>query len=483
MDSTLDITNVDQLTIIFRYVLPDGPVERFVKFIPTRGHTGHQLADLLFEYIEDNGISLKDLRGQSYDNASNMSGKYKGMQAIIKERNHQAEYIPCVAHSLNLVGKCAAECCQSAVRFFMFVQGLYVFFSASTHRWNLLTDALKPLQCPTIKPLSDTRWEARHDALHALRKGYQAVLQVLKAMCDDNDEKYQTKETARGFVSSMEKLETGILLEVWSCIMERFHQTSQAVQDSKITLNRATNFLQGLHDFIQFLRPQFQKFERRGQILSGCHHYTEEISRKKRRKVRLDSEDESEDTSLDPSSRFEVDSYFPIIDQILSSMKIRIEAYDRLQRKFSFLMELNTMSDRKIEASAKMLLQYYADDLEESLPEEMIHFSTLIKQHHFNSECKEIQMFRFINENEFMHAFPDVCVVFRLYLCLMISNCMGERSFSVLKKVKNQLRSSMGQKRLNSLALLCIENELLEKIDTDDIIKSFALSKSRKCVI
>ena len=78
-----------------------------------------------------------------------------------------------------------------------------------------------------------------------------------------------------------------------------------------------------------------------------------------------------------------------------------------------------------------------------------------------------------------MHAFPNVSVAFRLYLCLMISNCSGERWFSVLKRVKNQLRSSMGQKRLNSLAPLCIENELLEKIDADDIIKSFALSKSR----
>ena len=50
------------------------------------------------------------------------------MQAIIKERNHQAKYIPCAALSLNLVGKCAAECCQSAVRFFILVQGLYAFF-------------------------------------------------------------------------------------------------------------------------------------------------------------------------------------------------------------------------------------------------------------------------------------------------------------------------------------------------------------------
>ena len=62
VDST-DITNIDLLTIIFRYVLPDGPVERYVKLIPTHGHTGHQLANILFEYIEDNGISLKDLRG------------------------------------------------------------------------------------------------------------------------------------------------------------------------------------------------------------------------------------------------------------------------------------------------------------------------------------------------------------------------------------------------------------------------------------
>ena len=247
---------------------------------------------------------MKDLRRQSYDNASNMSGKYKGMHAIIKERNHQAEYVPCVAHFLNLVVKCAAECCQSAVCFFMFVQGL--FFSALTHKWNLLTDELKPLQCQTIKPLSDTHREARYDVLHALRKGLQvlhalrkglqAVLLVLKAMCDDNDEKYQTKKTARGFVLSMEKLETGILLEVWSCMMERFHETSQAVQDSKMTLNRATNLLWSLHDFIQLRRSQFQKFEGRGQVLSGCHHYTEEILRKKRRKVRLDRKGESEDT-------------------------------------------------------------------------------------------------------------------------------------------------------------------------------------------
>ena len=130
------------------------------------------------------------------------------------------------------------------------------------------------------------------------------------------------------------------------------------------------------------------------------------------------------------------------------------------------------MSNCKIEASAKRLLQYCPDDLEESMPGEIIHFSTLIKPDHFNSECKEIQLLRFINKNKFMHTFLNVSVVFRLYLCLMIFNCSGERSFLIQNGGKNLLHSSMGQKRLNSLALLCIENKLLEKIDTDYIIKS-----------
>ena len=66
------------------------------------------------------------------------------------------------------------------------------------------------------------------------------------------------------------------------------------------------------------------------------------------------------------------------------------------------------MSNCKTEASAKTLLQYCPDDLKESLPEEVIHFSTLIKQHYFNSECKEIQMFRFVNK-KCMHFLTFCC--------------------------------------------------------------------------
>ncbi|GBP15647.1 Zinc finger MYM-type protein 1 [Eumeta japonica] len=74
LDSTPDISHVDQLTLIVRYVLPSGPVERSVKFLDMEGHTAEQLAQSLLDFLSESGIDIKDCRGQSYDNASNMSG-------------------------------------------------------------------------------------------------------------------------------------------------------------------------------------------------------------------------------------------------------------------------------------------------------------------------------------------------------------------------------------------------------------------------
>ena len=95
------------------------------------GHSAEQLAQSLLDYLKENDIDIKDCCGQSYDNASNMSGKYSGLQAQIKELNESADYIPCFAHSLNLVRKCDAECCQEAFIFFEFVKSMYTISSAS----------------------------------------------------------------------------------------------------------------------------------------------------------------------------------------------------------------------------------------------------------------------------------------------------------------------------------------------------------------
>ena len=137
VDLTPDISHVDQLTCILRYVLPSGPVERYLTFLNMQGHTGKELAESLLEFLKAHDIAIADCRGQSYDNASNMSGKYNGMQAIIRQQCNLAEYVPWAAHSLSLVGQTAVGCCTLAIGFFRSLQGLYCFFSASPYRWKV----------------------------------------------------------------------------------------------------------------------------------------------------------------------------------------------------------------------------------------------------------------------------------------------------------------------------------------------------------
>ncbi|XP_065664826.1 zinc finger MYM-type protein 1-like [Hydra vulgaris] len=139
IDSTPDITHIDQFSFIIRYVLPNGePVERFIGFIDDAGHKTESLTDAIFSILKKYNLNVCFLRGQSYDNAKNMSGIYSGVQARIKDVISFVDFVPCSAHSLNLIGMCAASCCEEANNFFSFIQNLYVYFSSSTYRWSLL---------------------------------------------------------------------------------------------------------------------------------------------------------------------------------------------------------------------------------------------------------------------------------------------------------------------------------------------------------
>ena len=59
-----------------------------------------------------------------------------------------------------------------------------------------------------------------------------------------------------------------------------------------------------------------------------------------------------------------------------------------------------------------------------------------------------------------------------------MSAATAERSFSKLKLIKTYLRSTMGQERLNGLALLSIEKDLANRISYDKVIDKFAHKKS-----
>lgn len=131
-------------------------------------------------------------------------------------------------------------------------------------------------------------------------------------------------------------------------------------------------------------------------------------------------------------------------------------------------------------------MKEYATDFEDCFPTELAQFVELMKkvseqeQREIKSETTELKMLSMLNQFKCIQTFPNVHIALRIYLSMMSSNCSGERSFSKLKRIKNEVRSCMAQKRLNMLSLMSIENEIVKSQDFSDIIHEFALRKARK---
>lgn len=230
VDSTPDLSHIDQLTFTVRYTTVSGEVvERFIEFVQLPGHTSEQLLESVTSILSSLGINISDCRGLTTDNASNMSGHYSGLQQRLKEINRHINFVPCAAHSLNLVGCCAAECCIGAVNFFGFLQALYNFFAASTHRWSILTKHLTA-ELSVVKSLSQTRWSARSDATKAFSKGYKNIGEALTEIMHSPTQPAATRAEAARLLQKMSELETALMALIWSTILERFQSTSESLQ-------------------------------------------------------------------------------------------------------------------------------------------------------------------------------------------------------------------------------------------------------------
>ena len=88
-----------------------------------------------------------------------------------------------------------------------------------------------------------------------------------------------------------------------------------------------------------------------------------------------------------------------------------------------------------------------------------------------------------LRECDIVDAYPNVEVALRIYLTLPASNTEGERSFSVLKRLKNRLRCNISQDKLSDTSILTIESDITEALKCEKIIDNFATSKARKKIV
>ncbi|XP_065651224.1 uncharacterized protein LOC136079416 [Hydra vulgaris] len=341
-----------------------------------------------------------------------MSGKYNGLQSKILKNNKLASWIPCATHSLNLVGKAAAECCTAAVEFFDFLEQLYGFFTASTKRYELLVNALSLENTKTRihvpQRVNTTRWSYRSDATKALILGYK-----------------QFKSTLIQIPNDFEQTTNNIALRC-----KLVDKTNKLLQDATLDLNTAISTIKSLKNFIQAKRDNFDQYEKQGAEISETTDYLKH--RKRQRNIRLNP----------------------------------IDFYETPEEQ---------LSNQEIENEAIKLVKIYQDDIDEHLGNELIQFKEFYK--HFKDKSSEFHnisqehlMYKILINKEVKDCFPNVKIVLRIYLVIMITNSSSERSFSNLKRIKKKLRTSMDEGRLNQLAIMSSESDILRKPDFQNVI-------------
>lgn len=514
VDGTTDISKTDQVALLIRYVHLDPSANKicvkevFLEFLNLRNHDAPGYVSLLLEAFQRYDLDTQNLVGQAYDGASVMSGGKNGVhcklrEAISKDKPVFAPYVHCPPHQLNLVLKHAAEKCASVqtLNFFGNVQKCYSFFADSPQRrWALLkekcTDArdfdqidtteVDKEQALTLKSLCNTRWTASAKAVRSLLRNYGTVTDCLQVIVDLKHDGEEVA-TASGLLNNFD-FEFLVTLTFWNDVLQIIDITSQLLQKKEIDLFQVVSFMKTSKEKLLLLRNDAYfndliKAAKSKWIQSGMSEENMKFQEQRRRKKKSFFEEIARDEPIiNPSNRFKVDVMNVTLDSMVAELSDRIEGLEEVTQLFGFLnpVYLQNCDKKQIENSCSMLVKTFSF-LSNDLYNEMIQFTDI----YFNQEnpCLDrgaLGYLEYIMHQKLLDVFPNLELVLRLFITLPVGIASAERCFSVLRRLKTYLRSTMSQERTSNLALLTIEKEVLCSLNLEDIIQKFLAAKTRR---
>lgn len=480
-DETSDTSTIEQMTICIRYIDTSTFTirEDFLGFVEMASTTGTAIKDVIKTEIEKIGLSFDFLRGQGYDGGSNMSGKNNGVQALILQEQPLAFYTHCFSHSLNL---CLSKACEvvSIKNMTTIVGTVSTFFSCSAKR----TDTLKYFidtglsdegsttnKKTKLKKLCETRWVDRHDSLITFKELYIYTVTTLEYL-EYHDSNPETSSKASLYVSAITKSDFLVALEVAVTCFAYTLQLSQVLQSKQQDLSKALSNVTVVRQALEANRKNaHQSFKEimnsvtKLALKVGAEITMPRTCGRQTKRVNVNAKD--------PEEYYKISIFIPFLDNLINQLHFRFDK--RLQQ----IMPLEGLiptnfghyDDESILAAASIYENDFPVSMMSCLKAEIFIWK---KQWELETNLPESA----VEALQHTELLPNIKKLLQFFATLPVTSATPERKFSVLKRLKIYLRTTMTEERLNGLALASINKDDLDFEDIEKYILPAFIKRS-----
>ncbi|XP_042387979.1 uncharacterized protein LOC121980078 [Zingiber officinale] len=328
--------------------------------------------------------------------------------------------------------------------------------------------------------------ESHVESVKLIKEQTAQIRDVLLDLTNDTEDPKTKSEAESLALYELEKFEFLLGVVIWYKLLFAINTASKLLQSENMDIDVAIKLLQGIIIFLEEYRESgFDKAMVKAKEMAS-EMGIEAVFREKqvvRRKKQFD-ESSSTEIALSAEESFRVNYFLFIVDQAHSSIESRFAQFKKYQEIFGFLFNVE-----RLQCSDDESLLRSCRNLESSLAhngcsdvngDDLFSELTFLKCSLPKESKSAIDVLDYLKKMD--GCFPNAHVAYKILLTIPVTVATAERSFSKLKLIKTFFRSTMSQERLNGLAMLSIEKEIIEQLDYTDLINIFAAKTVRRVV-
>ncbi|XP_072010692.1 zinc finger MYM-type protein 1-like [Engystomops pustulosus] len=462
------------LALCVRCVTPENgvPTEHFLGFKELKEFDAQTIAASIENSLREHGLEKILCVAQTYDGAAVMSGISGGVQAKFQENHPEAIYVHCYAHELNLVLCYTCKAVPEAKDFFETLETLYAFFTTSLVHHNKFTDVQSSLGlgASQLVQLSDTRWSCQIRSVKAVIVNYSPVVQCLSEI---------RSPVAMGLLICMKKLSTVFCLFMFNSLLSTTEGFHRLLQKEDLDLATAVNYKEAVYQTLYNMRTLEKGTEIYNESVALFNANNIPIPEPKapRRKQKKMDDFVAQATcgmreELNMLDALTQHLFYPCLDRMLSELDNRFSSIK--PDILNGIQACNPQSKNFLSSDLHALAKHYKIELQQE--EVLVAKKFLSRKYEVETNFTMNTLYDDLDPL----MFPTLKKVIQIVLTIPVSSCSCERSFSVLRRLHNWLRQTMGQSRLNHLAILSVEKKILNSITDEAVIDRFANKHKRR---